>query len=92
MSSTPSAETTGAEAVQWDLSHLFESPEQLTTWLDETDESIIVEITSVTNGSESGTQQVTAIITDDDGVAPDLLQVSLDVSGTVNAGRCTCCS
>src|SRR5439155_363588 len=35
--------------------------------LDEADETIIVDISSVTNGTESGTQQVTAIITDDDG-------------------------
>src|SRR5213075_2409986 len=34
--------------------------------LDEVDETIIVDISSVTNGAESGTQQVTAIITDDD--------------------------
>src|SRR5207249_1691339 len=34
--------------------------------LDEVDETIIVDISSVTNGSESGTQQVTATITDDD--------------------------
>src|SRR5207244_684987 len=34
--------------------------------LDELDETIIVDISSVTNGTESGTQQVTAVITDDD--------------------------
>src|SRR5204863_1228327 len=34
--------------------------------LDENDETIIVDITTVANGAESGTQQVTAIITDDD--------------------------
>src|SRR5207302_1993890 len=34
--------------------------------LDEVDETIVVDISSVTNGSESGTQQVTAAITDDD--------------------------
>ncbi|MFA0964662.1 Calx-beta domain-containing protein [Roseivirga sp. BDSF3-8] len=38
---------------------------------DEDDESIIVDISSVTNGTESGTQQVTATITDDD-AAPAL--------------------
>lgn len=32
----------------------------------ETDETVIVDIASVTNGTESGSQQVTAIITDDD--------------------------
>src|SRR5205814_6346875 len=35
--------------------------------LDEVDETIIVDISSVTNGTESGAQQVTATITDDDG-------------------------
>ncbi len=34
--------------------------------LDENDETIIVDISSVTNGSESGTQQVTCTLTDDD--------------------------
>jgi len=34
--------------------------------LDELDETIIVDISSVTNGNESGAQQVTAVITDDD--------------------------
>src|SRR5438094_3876754 len=34
--------------------------------LDEADETIIVDISNVTNGTESGTQQVTALITDDD--------------------------
>src|SRR5207249_4175515 len=34
--------------------------------LDEVDETIIEDISGVTNGTESGTQQVTAIITDDD--------------------------
>src|SRR5438477_1556417 len=34
--------------------------------LDEADETVIVDISNVTNGTESGTQQVTAIITDDD--------------------------
>src|SRR5207249_2953752 len=34
--------------------------------LDENDETIIVDITAIGNGTESGNQQVTAIITDDD--------------------------
>src|SRR5256712_3532221 len=34
--------------------------------LDEVDETVIVDISGVTNGTESGTQQVTAIISDDD--------------------------
>ncbi len=43
---------------------------------DETNETIVVDITGVTNGTESGTQQVTATITDDD--APP--SVTLDMS------------
>ena len=39
--------------------------------LDEADETVIVDISGVTNGTESGSQQVTATITDDD-VAPSL--------------------
>src|SRR5207247_1535693 len=35
--------------------------------LDEADETIVVDISTVTNGTESGTQQVTATIIDDDG-------------------------
>src|SRR5204862_4164792 len=35
--------------------------------VDEVDETIIVDISTVTNGTESGTQQVTAVIADDDG-------------------------
>src|SRR5207245_4347113 len=34
--------------------------------LDEVDETIVVDISTVLNGTESGTQQVTATITDDD--------------------------
>ena len=34
--------------------------------LDEVDETVIVDIASVSNGTESGTQQVTATLTDDD--------------------------
>jgi hypothetical protein len=34
---------------------------------DETDETVIIDINTVTNGSESGTQQVTVTILDDDG-------------------------
>ena len=34
--------------------------------LDEADETIVVDIASVTNGVEDGAQQVTATITDDD--------------------------
>ena len=34
--------------------------------LDEADETVVVDITDVTNGTEDGAQQVTATITDDD--------------------------
>jgi Calx-beta domain len=34
--------------------------------LNEGDETVVVDVTTVTNGTESGTQQVTAVITDDD--------------------------
>ncbi len=46
--------------------------------LDEPAETVIVDITGVTNGTESGTQQVTASITDDD-AAPT---VTLSLSGS----------
>src|SRR5206468_3390973 len=56
--------------------------------VDELDESIIVDIASVTNGTESGTQQVTAIITDDDGPTIAINNVTLteaNTGSTVNA-------
>src|SRR5207244_3186982 len=56
--------------------------------LDETDETIIVDISSVTNGAESGTQQVTATITDDDGPAISINNVTVtevNAGSTVNA-------
>ena len=37
--------------------------------LDEADETVVVDITGVTNGTENGEQQVTATITDDDAAA-----------------------
>jgi carbon monoxide dehydrogenase subunit G len=46
--------------------------------LDEPDETIVIEITGVTNGTEEGTQQVTAVITDDDQpAAPQLTGFSV---------------
>ncbi len=48
--------------------------------LDENSESIVVDISSVTGGSENGTQQVTATITDDDPPPSVSLQLS---SGTL---------
>ena len=51
--------------------------------LDEADETIIVDIDTVTNGSESGTQQVTATITDDD--QPPTVTLSLTGSPLAEA-------
>ncbi|HSP14376.1 MAG TPA: Calx-beta domain-containing protein, partial [Thermoanaerobaculia bacterium] len=55
---------------------------------DEPDETVIVDITGVTNGTESGTQQVTATIADDD--APPAVTLSLAGSPFAeNAGAAT---
>jgi len=56
--------------------------------LDEVDETIIVDISSVTNGTESGTQQVTAVILDDDGPTISINNVTVtegNTGSTVNA-------
>src|SRR5213075_2785439 len=55
--------------------------------LDEVDETIVVDISSVTNGTESGTQQVTAVITDDDGptISINNATVAEGNGGTINA-------
>ncbi|MDJ1183026.1 Calx-beta domain-containing protein [Roseofilum casamattae] len=53
---------------------------------DEPDETIIVDIDTVTNASESGTQQVTATITDDD--AAPTISIN-DVTVNENAGTLT---
>ncbi len=51
--------------------------------LAEGNESLLVEITSVTNANENGTQQVTASITDDDASNPfDLNGNTLNLNGT----------
>ncbi|MBF0371091.1 MAG: cadherin domain-containing protein [Magnetococcales bacterium] len=52
--------------------------------LDEAGETIIVDIDSVTNASESGTQQVTATIADDDD--PPNVTLSLDDNAPAEAG------
>ncbi len=55
--------------------------------LDEENETVTVDITSVTNGAESGSQQVTANITDDDAapsISIDDQTVTESDSGTVN--------
>ncbi len=43
---------------------------------DEADESVIVDITSVVNGTENGSQQVTALVGDDDGAPSVVLNVT----------------
>src|SRR5207247_3399960 len=56
--------------------------------VDEVDETIVVDISSVTNGVESGTQQVTATITDDDGPTISINSVTVtegNTGSTVNA-------
>jgi len=54
--------------------------------LDESNETVIVDITDVANGTESGTQQVTATITDDDdSVAPTVTTTTQDEVTTVSA-------
>jgi len=53
---------------------------------DEANETVIIDITGVTNGTENGTQQVTATITDDDGsptVSLSLLNSPLAENGGV---------
>ena len=50
--------------------------------LDEVDETIVVDISSVTNGTESGAQQVTAIITDDDGPTLSINSVTVNEGNT----------
>jgi autotransporter-associated beta strand protein len=49
-------------------------------------ETIVVDISSVTNGNESGTQQVTAIITDDDPAPLAGITVGASGSGTLTFG------
>ena len=53
--------------------------------LDEADETIVVDMTAVTNGTEDGVQQVTATITDDD-AAPTVI-LSLAGSSAGGGGR-----
>src|SRR5207245_4981419 len=45
--------------------------------IDEVDETIVVDISTVTNGTESGTQQVTATIIDDDGPTISISNVTV---------------
>src|SRR5207249_2321673 len=56
--------------------------------IDELDETIVVDISTVTNGIESGTQQVTAVIADDDGPTISINNVTVtegNTGQTVNA-------
>src|SRR5207249_1037568 len=56
--------------------------------LDELDETIIVDISTVTNGTELGTQQVTATISDDDGPTISVSSVTVaegNTGSTTNA-------
>ncbi len=56
--------------------------------LDETDETVVIDINGVTNGTESGTQQVSASITDDD--APPTVQfAAASQSSPEDAGAMT---
>ena len=52
--------------------------------LDENNETVVVDITNVTNGTESGTQQQTTTITDDDD--PPTVTLSVDNASIVEAG------
>src|SRR5205085_3684855 len=54
--------------------------------IDEVDETIVVDISTVTNGTESDTQQVTATIIDDDGPTLSINNVSVTEG---NAGSTT---
>src|SRR5439155_18553905 len=45
--------------------------------IDEVDETIVVDISTVTNGTESGTQQVIATIIDDDGPTISIYNVTV---------------
>src|SRR5439155_22203139 len=54
--------------------------------VDETDETIIVDISSVTNGTESGTQQVVATIIDDDGPTISISNATLTEGNTGSTG------
>ena len=53
--------------------------------LDENDETVIVDITNVTNGTETGTQQATTTITDDD--APPTVTLAVDNANVAEAAR-----
>lgn len=56
--------------------------------LDEPDETVVVDITSVTNGTENGTQQATVTITDDD-AAPTVSLTTGTTTITETAGTTT---
>ena len=50
------------------------------------DETVVIDISSVSNGSESGTQQVTVTITDDDGAnTPPVVSIAVDQTNIAEA-------
>lgn len=53
---------------------------------DEADETVIIDIASVTNGTEAGTQQVTIVILDDDDPPTPEVTLSVDNSEIAEAG------
>lgn len=55
--------------------------------IEEGNETIVVDMGTPTNATESGTQQVTATIVDEDAVAPTVTSVSVPANGTYVAGQ-----
>lgn len=55
--------------------------------VEEGNETIVVDMGTPTNATESGTQQVTATIVDEDAVAPTVTSVSVPANGTYVAGQ-----
>lgn len=55
--------------------------------IEEGNETVVVDMGTPTNATESGTQQVTATIVDEDAVAPTVTSVSVPANGTYVAGQ-----
>ncbi len=66
----------------------FDHPDGLNDATFEGDESVVIDVTSVTGGTENGTQQVTATITDDES-APSLTLALAPSSMVENSGAAT---
>ncbi len=92
-----SAQPTGAKNDEESFAALFEASQQDSGGLDEGQivsgtvvhvgrEMVVVDITSVTNGTEQGVQQVSAILTDDDGQLPSSKIALKRNGGTLNTG------